>query len=94
MATGPKRRTFTLQVRSGAIRQITFYLDGRKLKTFKQSQAKGGKFTISIDPRKLAYGAHRISVKALSSDPRCASTARTAVFVRPHTRGFTMKFTG
>ena len=41
-ASGPKRTMFSVQIRSTGIKQITFYLDGRKVKTLKGSQARGG----------------------------------------------------
>jgi hypothetical protein len=93
-ASGPKRGTFTLQISSLGIKQITFYLDGRKLKTLQHSQAKGGKFTIKIDPRKLSYGAHKVSIKTLMSNPNCALISRSGVFVRPHAQRVVLRFTG
>jgi hypothetical protein len=93
-ASGPKRGTFTVQISSAEIKQITFYLDGHKLKSLKQSQARGGKFTIKINPRNLSYGPHRLSVRATMISPSCASVARSGVFVRPHTARVVVKFTG
>jgi hypothetical protein len=93
-ASGPKRTTFALQISSLGIKRITFYLDGRKLKTLAQSQAKGGKFTIKINPRNLSYGAHRVSIKTLMSNSTCASVARSGVFVRPRTQHVAPTFTG
>jgi hypothetical protein len=92
--SGPKRGAFTLQVSSRGIKQITFYLDGRKLKALKQSQAKGGKFTITIDPRQLSYGAHKVSIKTVMSDAHCATIARSGVFVHPQIARVPPKFTG
>jgi hypothetical protein len=93
-ASGPKRGTFTLQVRSAGIKRITFYLDGRKLRTLTPSQAKAGKFTIKVDPGKLSYGAHKVAIKTLMSDRNCASSARSGVFVHAHTQRVVPKFTG
>jgi uncharacterized repeat protein (TIGR01451 family) len=92
--SGPKRGVFTVRVNSAGIRQITFYLDGHKLKTLKQSQAKGGKFAIKIDPRKLSHGAHTLSIKAIGTDPKCGSIARSSVFVHPVSAVRAVKFTG
>jgi uncharacterized repeat protein (TIGR01451 family) len=92
--SGPKRGVFTVRVDSAGIRQITFYLDGHKLKTLKQSQAKGGKFAIKIDPRKLSHGAHTLSIKAIGTDPKCGSIARSSVFVHPVSAVRAVKFTG
>jgi hypothetical protein len=93
-ASGPKRATFAVQIRSAGIKQITFYLDGRKLKILKGSQAKGGKFTIEINPAKLSYGAHKVSAKTIMIDSKCKPLARSSVFVRPHSARVTPKFTG
>jgi hypothetical protein len=81
--TGPKRAIFTVQISSVGTEQITFYLDRRPLKTLKQSQARGGKFSIRIDPRKLSYGSHRLKVTTLPINGVCGSEARSSVFVHP-----------
>jgi hypothetical protein len=83
-----------VQVTSRDIRQVTFYLDGRKLRKLVQSEARGGKYTITINPRKLAYGGHKFLIKTLPSDPNCSPTARSAAFVRPRPPQIVVKFTG
>jgi hypothetical protein len=92
-ASGPRRGTFTVKVNAAGIKRITFYLDGRKLKTLKQSQAKKGKFAVNINPRKLRPGAHRVSIKTVMSNPRCATVARSGVFVRPAAQQVLPRFT-
>ena len=82
-ASGPKHGVFGVQISSQGVKHITFYLDGRKLKLLKQSQSKGGKFTIEINPSKLSYGAHKLLIKMVMSNPNCASIARSGVFVHP-----------
>jgi hypothetical protein len=82
--SGPKRGPFTVRINSDGIQQITFYLDGHKLRSLKQSQSKGGKFSVRIDPRTLPYGPHTLSIKALPHNPDCPPSARSAVFVRPY----------
>jgi hypothetical protein len=91
-ASGPKRRTFTVQTGSIGIKQITFYLDGRKLKTL--TQAERGRFTVRINPLKLSFGAHKLLVKTLMSNPNCKAPARASVFVRPSSQRAAPKFTG
>ena len=93
-ASGPKRQAFTVQTSSAGIKQITFYLDGRKLKTLKQSQAKRGRFTIKINPLKLSYGAHKLLTKTVMSNPHCKAPAHPSVFVRPVSERIAPKFTG
>ncbi len=93
-ASGPKYKTFTVQVSASGIKQITFYLDHHKLKTLKQSQAKHGKFTIAISTSKLSYGSHKVSVKAVTSNANCAPIARSSQFVHTASPVKKPKFTG
>jgi hypothetical protein len=93
-ASGPKSGTFTAQVNSAGIKQVTFYLDGRKLKTLRSGQARHGKYSIVINPRTLAYGQHKLSVKTLPADVNCAAVARTGVFVRPRPQQAVARFAG
>jgi hypothetical protein len=74
---------FTVWVRSRGIASITFYLDGRNLRSFKQSQARGEKFTLTIDARKLRYGAHHVSFRVAMINRDCAATAAARMFFRP-----------
>jgi hypothetical protein len=93
-ASGPKRQPFTVQTSAGGIRQITFYLDGHKIKTLKQSQAKHGKFTIKINPARLSFGAHQLVAKTVMSNSNCKATPHSSVFVRPISQRVAPKFTG
>jgi hypothetical protein len=93
-ASGPKSGTFTAQVSSAGIKQITFYLDARKLKTLRSGQARRGAYSITINPRKLAYGQHKLSVKTLPADVNCAAAARTGVFVHPRPQQAVARFAG
>jgi hypothetical protein len=93
-ASGPKSGKFTARVNSAGIKQITFYLDGRKLKTLRSGQARRGSYSITINPRTLAYGQHKLSVKTLPADVNCAAVARTGVFVRPRPQQAVARFAG
>ena len=93
--SGPKRRPFTLHIPSPGIKQITFYIDGHRLKTLKQSQARGGSFSVRINPAALSFGPHTLSVRALPSSPYCAAAAASGVIVHPLAAGRTVRnFTG
>jgi hypothetical protein len=92
-ATGPKLRPFVVRVGAAGIQQITYYLDGRKLRTLTQSQAKNGNFMLKINPRKLSHGAHTLTIRAIGTDPNCAAAAASS-FVRPFPRATKVKFTG
>ncbi len=83
-ASGEKRTPFTVRIGSLGIKQIRFYLDGREFTELWAYQARHGWFAVKIDPRKLSYGVHRLSIKTVMKDPVCAEIARTAVFVYPH----------
>jgi hypothetical protein len=74
-ASGNKLAPFTVRLHAGqGAKQITIYLDGRKFKTMKRSQAKHGIFTFKIDTRKLSYGLHKLKVKVPSTNPKCSAT--------------------
>ena len=92
--SGPQRRPFTVRVGSAGVKQITFYLDGRRLRTMRQSQAKHGAFSVRIDPRKLKYGPHRVSFKTVQTNSSCATTASARTFVRPFAARVAPHFTG
>ena len=92
--SGSKRKTFAVRIPALGIKEITFYLDGRKIKTLKASQASNGQFKINISPGKLSYGAHRVSVKTVMTDNACAAIARSAVFVHPKRSLVKPRFTG
>jgi hypothetical protein len=84
-ASGPKRGVFTVRIGAAGVAEVTVYLDGRKLKRLKHAQARGGRFTIRIDARRLRYGAHRLTVKGVMDESECGAIARSSVFVRPFT---------
>jgi hypothetical protein len=90
---GPKPGSFNVRVASAGIKRITFYLDGRKLKSMSQSQARRGSFTLTIDPSKLRYGTHTLGFKTAMVSAICRAVARSGVFVRPRP-SVKPKFTG
>lgn len=92
--TGPQRGTFTVHVSANGVKQITFYLDGRKVKMLKQAQAKGKTFSLKINAAKLSYGAHRVSFKTVMASSACAETSAGRVFVRPFRARVKLHFTG
>jgi len=92
--SGSKRGPFTIHVPSLGIKEITFKLDGKKVKTLKSSQASNGQFSLKIDPRKLHYGGHTLSITTVMTDAACPKVARAAVFVRPKPQRVPPKFTG
>jgi hypothetical protein len=93
-ASGSRSTPFTVRVPALGIREITFYLDGRPVKTTTAAHANKGRFELRINPSKLAVGAHRVTVRTVMSDSACAAIARSAVFVHPRPKIVTPKFTG
>ena len=87
--SGPQSGRFTVWVSSLGIARITFFLDGRKLRTFTTSQAKHGKFKLTIDAHGLRYGVHHVAFQVQMVNSNCASTASARSFVRPRPVRFT-----
>jgi len=93
-ASGSKRRTFSVRIPSAGIAQIAFYLDRHRIRTLSAAQTTNGQFEIRIDPGKLRYGAHTVSVRTVMTDSACTAIVRSAVFVRPRPAAVKPKFTG
>ena len=92
---GPKRHKFTVEVKSAGLKQVTFFLDGRKIKTFKASKSSRPKFfKVKIDPGKLGKGPHHVSAVGVLADPQCAPVKASAVFIRPGSHVRRPNFTG
>ncbi len=92
--SGVKRKPFKVSISAVGIAKALFYIDGRHIKTLKASQARHGRFTITIDPGKLGHGGHKIVVKADPVNTLCKTIARTAVFVHPKSSHVAPAFTG
>ncbi|HTY96943.1 MAG TPA: hypothetical protein VMB91_07865, partial [Solirubrobacteraceae bacterium] len=94
-ASGSKRKKFTVEVKAQGLKQLTVFLDGRKLKTFTPKGSSNPKyFKFKIDPGKLGRGAHHLSAVGVLHDPACAPVKASAVFVRPASRAKVPPFTG
>lgn len=87
--SGPQTGTFTVWVRSNGIARVTFYLDGRRLHGFTQSQARHGRFKLTLNARGLRYGIHHVAIQVQMANKNCASTASAHMFVRPRPVTFT-----
>jgi len=92
-AAGPKRNAFTVSISAGEIQTITFYLDGHRLRTLHESQAKKGRFQLTVKVARLAVGKHTVTVTTVLRNPACKVT-RTAVFVKPSSGRQRPPFTG
>ena len=81
-ASGSRKKPFNVSVPSLGIKEITFYVDGKKLKTLTSAHAVKGQFVVAIDPRKYRFGAHKVSIKTVMTNAACAKIARSGVFVQ------------
>jgi hypothetical protein len=77
---GKVRNAFSAHLTGLGVKSVTFYLDGRKLLTV--AKPSHGRFSITINSKRLAYGAHRLVAKATVSDPNCGRISRAGTFVR------------
>ncbi len=89
---GSERKPFAASVGSFGVKQVIFYLDGRKIATVKK--AKNGKFSVKISPQHLGVGAHHVKATIKFSDVNCAGLTRAAVFVHPKPPIVVPSFTG
>jgi hypothetical protein len=92
-ASGLQTGRFTVWLNSAGIARVTFYLDGRRIRAFKRAQAKGGRFKLTLDVRKLRYGVHQVSVAAAPMDVNCAAAASSRTIFRPRPN-LGVRFTG
>ena len=92
-ATGCARRPFKARLAAPGVARVTFYLDGRKLRTMTAGQARSGRFLVDVNPLKLSYGVHRLTAKITLT---CAhkQIARTLTFVHCHPPVTKPRFTG
>jgi hypothetical protein len=86
------RRTLTAHVTALGVKSVTFYLDGRKLKTVTNS--KNHRYSVKVDARKLGYGRHRLSVRATMRNATCARAAAAGSFVKVKPPTIRPKFAG
>ncbi|MDQ6805055.1 MAG: hypothetical protein M3065_08805 [Actinomycetota bacterium] len=69
----------TARVGSLGVKSVTFYLDGRKLKTV--TKAQGGFFSITIITTNLRFGQHRVTAKTKMSTRVCKPLSLASSFI-------------
>ena len=77
---GKVRNSLSAHLTGVGVKSVTFYLDGRRLPTV--TNPKHGRFSITINATRLAYGAHRLVAKATLINRNCARISRAGTFVR------------
>ena len=89
---GKVRNSFSAHLTGLGVKTVTFYLDGRKLATV--TNPSHGRFSITVNATRLAYGAHRLVAKATLINRNCARIARAGTFVRVKAAAVLPVFTG
>ena len=86
------RTSFSAHLAALGVKRVTFYLDGRKLKT--QTKAAHKRFSVTVRVSRLGYGAHRVKAKVTMTNANCASAAVAGTFVRVKSATVQPSFTG
>ena len=74
------RTSLSVHVTALGVKSVTFYLDGRKLKTV--TKAKNERYSIKVSARGLGYGRHRLQVRVQMRNATCATAAAAKAFVK------------
>jgi hypothetical protein len=74
---------------------VTFYVDGRKVKTLTTANASGGRWVLPMNVKRFAFGTHRVQarIQFARSSQTGARTLRLS-FNRCRPAIVTPKFTG
>jgi hypothetical protein len=78
-------------VAAPGVKSVTFYLDGRKLKTL--TKPTDQRFSVSVDVRTLSYGVHRLMVAVTMDRSSCANEA-AETFIHVKTESLSPTFAG
>jgi prealbumin domain-containing protein len=91
----PTTNAVVATVTGRRIVKVTFYVDGKKVKTLTKANGKGGRWVLPLNVRRLAFGAHRVQAKVqfAKSSQTQVKTLRLS-FDRCHTAAAKPKFTG
>jgi hypothetical protein len=91
----PRTGTVAATVSGRRIVKVTFYVDGRKVKTLTKANGKGGAWKLPLNIKRLAYGTHRVraTVQFAKSSQTKVKTLRFS-FDRCHAAAAQPKFTG
>jgi hypothetical protein len=81
-ASGPKVRPFGMHVTSQALKQVSLYLDGHRIKTWRPKAHGTSRLLLRIKLRGLAYGGHRVSAKTKPINAVCKAVVASQSFIR------------
>lgn len=95
LGSGCRRRPFTARVSGRSMRQVSFSVDGHRLRGVRR---RGIHFSVRIQPRRLRAGRHRLAARVAfataSGTPPRTLHRRFAVCARPSVRRTQPRFTG
>ena len=86
-----------VSIKSASVLSVTFYLDGRKVRTLTAKNAHKGLLTIEINSAALTLGGHTLAAKITMAHPasvKATQTTRRATLLRCRPDVVTPKFTG
>jgi prealbumin domain-containing protein len=91
----PRTGTVAATVSGRRIVKVTFYVDGKKVKTLTKANGKSGTWVLPLNIKRLAYGAHRVraTVQFAKSSQTKTKMLRFS-FDRCHAAAAQPKFTG
>jgi hypothetical protein len=84
-------KSLSAYVAAPGVASVTFYLDGRKLKTL--TKPTDQRFSIAIDVQRLSLGVHRLRVAVTMDRSSCANAA-TETFIHVESASLAPTFTG
>jgi hypothetical protein len=94
---GCVRSSLRVNIRSAGVASVTFYLDGRRLKTLTWRNARKGLLTLEINSAKLKVGAHKLVIRitmAHGASKKATVASRTVRILRCHSAVVNPNFTG
>jgi hypothetical protein len=87
--------TVAATVSGRRIVKVTFYVDGKKVKTLHKANGKGGTWVLPLNIKRLAYGAHRVRVSVqFAKSSQTKTKALRFSFDRCHAAAAQAQFTG
>ena len=86
------RHSLKAHIASSGVKRVTYMLDGKQRKS--STKAKNGRFSITINVRKIAYGSHRLTAKVTMRSTACTSGVLAGTFIRARSAAVSPDFTG
>jgi hypothetical protein len=86
------RNSLTARVSALGVKRVAFYLDARRLAT--KTKPKGNGFSITINTKKLSYGAHRVKAKVTMKASACGPESLSGTFIHARAAAIAPAFTG